>query len=227
MGLNSHSSYYITFVRHGQTEENARNAFIGITDGELNEIGQKQAKATARYLKDQGWQFDLVLSSPLKRCLQTANIITEYLNLSFEIEPNLIERNYGIFENKTRQEVVTAYPHIFADYKKNKPFIELPEGESAIAIENRIHELFWQKIPQFYPKVEHILCITHLNPVRAFLRLTQLKPWEIYFEKFSNASVTRVKSDLVHSELLVYDFSCFEDPACNLKESDFDINELK
>ncbi|MHA1672296.1 MAG: histidine phosphatase family protein [Promethearchaeota archaeon] len=219
--------YYFTLVRHGKTEANSRNAFIGITDSPLNETGRAQARATAQYLKSQDWKFELILSSPLQRCTETAQIIAESLNLPFHIHPNLIERNYGVFENKTQEQAKHTHPNVLAKYLIEKPFVLIPEGESAIELEQRIHDLVWNQLPTKYPKVRQVLLITHLNPVRALLRLLGVESWDIYFKKFSNASVTRLRTDFQSTEVMLSDYSCYNDPACNTEGTQEDVARLK
>ena len=63
----------ILLVRHGQTEWNLLTKVQGKADVELNEQGIKQAEETRNYLKNE--KIDLILCSPLKRTMQTAEII--------------------------------------------------------------------------------------------------------------------------------------------------------
>ena len=65
----------IYVVRHGQTDWNLEGRFQGRIDIPLNEKGKSQAKKTKEKLE--GIKFDKVFSSPLKRALETAKIITE------------------------------------------------------------------------------------------------------------------------------------------------------
>jgi broad specificity phosphatase PhoE len=64
----------IYVVRHGQTDWNLEGRFQGRIDIPLNEKGKNQAKKTKEKLE--GIEFDKVFSSPLKRALETAQIIT-------------------------------------------------------------------------------------------------------------------------------------------------------
>lgn len=76
----------IYFIRHGKTEWNE----LGRTQGqeadiELNDIGRNQAEKTGVYLKQfrsSSTDFDCVLSSPLKRCKETAKIICPHINFN-------------------------------------------------------------------------------------------------------------------------------------------------
>ncbi|MGV9001805.1 MAG: histidine phosphatase family protein [Candidatus Saccharimonadaceae bacterium] len=70
------------FVRHGQTDSNAQannRPDSGTEDG-LNELGVQQVNELAEELKE--IQFDAIISSPLERCRQTADIINKYHNLT-------------------------------------------------------------------------------------------------------------------------------------------------
>lgn len=90
----------IFLVRHGQTELN-KNGFIqGITyDPSLDQVGRDQAEKLARSFKDVN--FDLVISSPLKRAKETADILTKHSNVKkFIIDNRFIERDYGILDGQ-------------------------------------------------------------------------------------------------------------------------------
>ena len=83
----------IYLVRHGETEENARGVFQGQTPGTLSKLGIKQAIAARPAVA--ALQFDAVLCSDLKRCLDTANIILEGVDCEIIKEPLLRERDLG------------------------------------------------------------------------------------------------------------------------------------
>jgi broad specificity phosphatase PhoE len=210
-------NYDITFVRHGQTDLNSRKAFQGISDAPLNELGREQAKVTGKFLKKSHGTFDLALTSPLLRAIQTAEIIQQYIPIQFQSEPLLRERSYGIFEGKNPTELEKEQPKILKEYQKNKPFVRPPNGETALDVENRIRELFWDVLPKKYPNHEKILCVTHLNPVRSLLYLLKLVDIQIYYREFKNTSVTRITTDLKEAKILLLDFACMEDSACEME----------
>lgn len=83
----------IYFVRHGKTEYNVRKALTGIIDINPNQRGLEQSEFTAEMLKDEN--FDFVFCSPLKRAIETANIINKYHGNKIEIDKRLIERDFG------------------------------------------------------------------------------------------------------------------------------------
>ncbi len=84
----------ITFVRHGETDLNRPiRKMQGITNYDLNENGIKQAQNTRDKLAD--GEFDLIITSPLKRAKHTAEIINEKKNIPLICDDRIIERNYG------------------------------------------------------------------------------------------------------------------------------------
>lgn len=97
----------IYFVRHGSTSwnENVDEYGVkkpkcqGLANVPLNEKGKQQAELLAKELENV--KFDRVLCSPLKRAVETCKIICKN-KYQIEIEPRLIERDFGEFEGLTR-----------------------------------------------------------------------------------------------------------------------------
>jgi len=91
----------IYFIRHGQTDENSLGIRQGSEiDSELNELGRQQAKKSGKYLKKyriKDKKFDCILSSPLKRAIETAEIIGKEIKYPKKIEilDSLIELRRG------------------------------------------------------------------------------------------------------------------------------------
>jgi uncharacterized phosphatase len=81
-------------VRHGETEWNAQGRLQGREDIELNDEGRRQAGKIAEYLSRTHW--DAVVSSPLKRAYETAQIIASRLSIGdIGVEEQITERDYG------------------------------------------------------------------------------------------------------------------------------------
>ena len=72
------------------------------TDGELNDVGIQQAQELASKLTD---DFDIILSSKLKRAAQTAEVISKKLNIPIEFKEELKERDFGSLSGKHWNEV--------------------------------------------------------------------------------------------------------------------------
>lgn len=88
-------------LRHGQTEFNVKKLVQGRCDSPLTDLGRKQAGMAAAWLKGHDVVPDKVVSSPLGRAMDTAQLIaTELLGPDAAVEPceGIIERSYGSFE---------------------------------------------------------------------------------------------------------------------------------
>lgn len=92
-------------LRHGQTDWNAQLRLQGSTDIPLNETGREQARTAAQFLAAQG--ITRIVASPLSRAYETAEIVAQSLGLPVQTDPRLIERNFGLFEGMTIDEVET------------------------------------------------------------------------------------------------------------------------
>ena len=101
---------YVT--RHGETEYNARGRYCGSTDVPLNDAGVVQAGALAARLR--GMAFDAVVSSPMLRARQTAEIVCAALNIPYVIYRQFAERNLGVYEGLTRDEASERYPVLWS-----------------------------------------------------------------------------------------------------------------
>ena len=97
--------------RHGQTDMNLAGRWQGSSiDLPLNATGLEQAYQLASELQFSGIQ--AVFSSPLKRAVQTAEIVAKALHAPLKIEDGLIEGCFGVAEGKTKQEIHTLFPDI-------------------------------------------------------------------------------------------------------------------
>ena len=99
----------IYVVRHGSTDWNDKKISMGSKDIPLNDKGKAEALNTASLL--QNYDFDLIISSPLIRALETANIINKDRDNQIVIEDRLTERYLGELEGK-------PYPADNADNQK-------------------------------------------------------------------------------------------------------------
>jgi probable phosphoglycerate mutase len=81
-------------VRHGQTDWNAERRLQGATDIPLNDVGRGQARDAVDVLARYEW--DAIVSSPLSRAAETADLIADGLGLGVSRRiPELTERSFG------------------------------------------------------------------------------------------------------------------------------------
>ncbi|WP_193105361.1 histidine phosphatase family protein [Brachybacterium sp. FME24] len=96
-------------VRHGQTDYNLQNLFQGSSDIPLNDTGIAQAHAAFDELPAVDW--DVIVTSPLKRAEHTGRIIGEDHAIPFGgTEPRFVEIDWGAAEGNPVQEMEERYP---------------------------------------------------------------------------------------------------------------------
>jgi broad specificity phosphatase PhoE len=95
----------VWLVRHGQTEWSVAGKHTGTTDVPLTEEGEASARALAPRLA--GETFALALSSPLQRARRTAELAGV---ADAEVEPDLVEWDYGDYEGVTTEEIRETVP---------------------------------------------------------------------------------------------------------------------
>ena len=98
----------ICLVRHGETDWNKLGRLQGSSDIPLNETGMMQASLAAQALIDKG--YELVVTSPLNRAKQTAQIIAEQSGLSVIEMDAFKERCFGDAEGLLKEEREKLYP---------------------------------------------------------------------------------------------------------------------
>jgi len=97
--------YTFVFLRHGESVGNAEARWQGQSDYVLTEKGREQARALAKRWKSENVKFDLIISSPLVRAKETAEIIASALNMRVKFDSILLERHIGEMEGLTVEEV--------------------------------------------------------------------------------------------------------------------------
>ena len=89
----------IYIVRHGETNYNKQNLFQGLTNIPLNSNGKKQAEELAEDIKS--ININYIYSSPLKRAIQTANIINKYFSKDIIISYNFLKSPFSTARHPT------------------------------------------------------------------------------------------------------------------------------
>jgi len=144
----------VHLIRHGETEWSLSGQHTGTTDIPLTEKGRKVAILWKPVLQEE--KFALVLTSPLRRARETCELAG--LGDRAQIDPDLIEWNYGEYEGLTPQEIHATRPGwmIFTDGS--------PGGESPEQVESRIDRV----IDKVRATDGHVALFSHGHLLRAF-----------------------------------------------------------
>ena len=159
-------SYIVYIIRSGATKEETEGKYIGHTDVELSEEGRKQLENMRSELVYP--PVGAVISSPLKRCTDTATIL--YPDNKCITIDSLIECNFGEFEGKDAEEL-KDYP-MFPRWLAGEQGVEPPFGESNDEFANRIANAFIKIVDGLIETgVTHTAIVTHGGVIMALLTL--------------------------------------------------------
>lgn len=111
MAENRPRNFYITLLRHGESVGNAESRWQGQADFPLTDHGRAQAQALSERWKRERMRFDFIISSPLSRARETAEIVASKLGLMVEFDPLWLERDNGEFAGLTQHEVKQNFTH--------------------------------------------------------------------------------------------------------------------
>ncbi len=149
----------ILVIRHGQTDWNALGKLQGKTDIQLNDIGRQQAKETIKLIKDEN--IDVIITSPLKRAKETAEIINKNFEVTIIEDNRLIERGFGKNEGLTKDDRIKLkeiHPEVNDVWNYNKN-IDFNGIETMHDFCDRIYKFLDEIIEKY--KDKNILIVTH------------------------------------------------------------------
>ena len=102
----------VVLLRHGESTWNKENRFTGWTDVDLSDKGRDEARAAGRLLKADGFTFDQVFTSVLKRAIWTSVLALDELDqlwLPVERSWRLNERHYGALQGLNKAETAARH----------------------------------------------------------------------------------------------------------------------
>ncbi|MBP1913866.1 putative phosphatase [Lederbergia galactosidilyticus] len=146
----------ICLVRHGETDWNAMGKIQGRTDIPLNSIGKRQARECGEHLACSHW--DRVITSPLKRAKQTAEIINTSRQLPLIEMEEFVERGYGEAEGMSKDERLDKFPNG-----------HIPKQEERSVLNERVMQGL-EKIQQRYPN-DKIILVAHGAVINTILAI--------------------------------------------------------
>jgi probable phosphoglycerate mutase len=107
----------LLLIRHGQSTWNADGRWQGQSDPPLSELGEQQAEAASKAVRD----VVAVWSSDLVRAVRTAELMAP-AGIAVQLEPGLRERNAGEWTGLTREEIEERYPGDLAAWRSPPGF---------------------------------------------------------------------------------------------------------
>ncbi len=188
----------IYVCRHGQTDMNLRGILQGRTDTKLNDEGRRQADAAGDFMRKNGILIDEVLTSPLSRAVESAEIMTGIPRENFTFEHALIERGFGAWEGKSISELPEKEQLI---YETTTEAMELPGAETIDELMERVKR-YLTKLKSFsLLRDRNILLSTHGAVMHAFKCYLYDIPKEMFWS-FSIRNCELMKMDIEKRTLL-------------------------
>lgn len=174
----------LELIRHGQTDWNSQDKLQGSSDVPLNEHGRQQAHDAAALLASEGVAWDAIVSSPLGRARETAQIIAADLGIELgEAYDELIERDYASREGTVPEGKIPDHP------TDEFPDIESRDVTSARGI-GALEMIRDTRLPQDGPD-GRVVVVCHGTIIR--FTLSELVGWEV--GHIENAAANTVEWD--------------------------------
>lgn len=197
----------IYLVRHGQNEDNASGILNGHRDLPLTEIGRNQAKTVSARIKDADMKFDVVLSSPLIRAKETAEIISQRTgNPTPIIEDLLIERDFGVMTGVESSKVKEICQPDVLETNTIVYFLS-PKGAETFPDLIKRAKLLLKRLEAKYESSESILLVGHGDMGKMIYAAYYDLSWENVLTQFhfGNSEMLLLASDSPNEKSHVFD----------------------
>lgn len=167
---------YITLIRHGSTAGNLQRRYIGTTDEALSPAGREfleNRRSAGNYPKAAR-----VITSPMQRCLETAEIL--YPDVIPEVYPEFRETDFGAFEGKTYEELMedNSLQSVYQKWLDSGGTMAFPEGESMEQMKQRCVAGFERLLATLQ---SNAVIIAHGGTIMSLLQM-YATPWRDYYD---------------------------------------------
>ncbi len=147
----------LIFIRHGESNANIEKIFsnTGYRHG-LTIRGVKQVNSLVDVLNDKFSGFKQIYTSPLKRAVETAEILSRIFGVRYEIDHRLIEFNVGVLEGKKDAQSWELFFELWKKwFEADDLHASISEGESLVQIISRIKD-FIEYVRERYSKNSNV-----------------------------------------------------------------------
>ena len=185
----------IICMRHGQAYNNVQKLLVGRNlESHLTDLGREQVRNTSQILKT--INIDQIYSSPVIRTVETAEIVSDIINMPFQKDERLFEIELGKLVGMYYEDLINKHGNLFvkfySDDDNENSLLEF-EVESFRAVKQRISELL--KEISIKHQNENVLLVSHLDPIKAAISLIMnIKHSSVYNIQVPNASLNIFKN---------------------------------
>jgi probable phosphoglycerate mutase len=158
----------LVLVRHGETELTTQGRYSGRGDVALTPRGRAQVRGAARRVASAWGDAVAVLTSPLARCVATAEAVAGALpDAGVLVEPDLVECDFGAWEGLTYAEVSRRWPDELAAWLADTT-VAPPGGESFAAVAARVRLVVERARDRYAGRT--VVLVSHVTPIKLMLR---------------------------------------------------------
>lgn len=153
-------------ARHGETDYHRHNRILGRKDEGLSHCGRLQAEKLADYFSRR--KLDAIFSSPLLRCLETAEPVSRLKGLPVRKVEGLVEIDMGLWDGKSLEEIFREDPGMASAWLERPGSVTIPGGENFESVRKRSVEAV-KKILGEIDEAGEVLVVSHGGPIRTIL----------------------------------------------------------
>ncbi len=181
----------LVLVRHGVTDHTTGKLFSGglaSANPPLNDEGREQARATGEWLAPLSATFDAMVSSPVRRTRETAEVLARFLDLEIEEEPGIAEMEFGSWDGLSFTEVHEQFPDELSAWLGDLE--SAPHGgESFRVVEKRVLEGRDRIVASYAGQT--VVAVSHVTPIKTLVADALGAPLDaVYRMELAPASVT-------------------------------------
>ena len=181
----------LVLVRHGVTDATSGKLFSGglaSSNPGLNDEGRDQARATGEWLAPMAGTFDALVTSPVRRTRETAEILGEFLDLGIVEEPALAEMEFGSWDGLSFTEVHEKWPDELSAWLGDLD--SAPHGgESFRVVEKRVLEGKDRLLSSY--EGQTVVVVSHVTPIKTLVAEVLGAPLEsVYRMELAPAAVS-------------------------------------
>lgn len=181
----------LVLVRHGVTDATTRKLFSGglaSSNPPLNEEGRAQVRATAEWLAPLAGPIDALVTSPVRRTQESAEILAEVLDRRIEVEPGIAEMEFGSWDGLSFTEVHERHPDDLAAWLGDMDYAP-GGGESFRMVQQRVLAGRDRILASYAGKT--VVAVSHVTPIKTLVSDALAAPLDaVYRMELSPASVT-------------------------------------
>lgn len=175
----------VLLTRHGHTLRSEPEQYLGQhVNAPLSERGRSDARALAKRLAPV--TIDRLITSPLGRSVETAEILGAERSLAIEQDERLAELDYGAWEGLTIEEIERRFPGEYEEYDENPAIHRVGGGESGLQVAARLAALVDELLGWWETTNGDRTCVLvgHSSVNRVFLALVLDVPLPDYRRRF-------------------------------------------